>query len=130
LIAGGKSFGGRMTSQAQADSRCRESAASPSSASRCTPPGGPSDEGGKHLFDVRVPMLFMQGTPRRARGPRVAPAARRDAWRAGDLEAFPDADHSFHVPARTGSKDAEIRGEMLYALAGWIDRVIRKRRAS
>jgi hypothetical protein len=39
------------------------------------------------------------------------------------LKLFPDADHSFHVPARTGRKDADVRAEMLDALARWIDRV-------
>src|SRR6476660_9399216 len=62
LIAGGKSFGGRMTSQAQA--------ASPLPGVRglvflgfpLHPPGQPSGERGKHLFDVQIPMLFLQGT--------------------------------------------------------------------
>src|SRR5947209_3206072 len=62
LFAGGKSFGGRMTSQAQA--------ASPLPGVRglvflgfpLHPPGHPSDERGKHLFEVQVPMLFLQGT--------------------------------------------------------------------
>src|SRR5947199_1733262 len=62
LIAGGKSFGGRMTSQAQA--------ASPLPGVRglvflgfpLHPAGRPADERGKHLFEVQVPMLFLQGT--------------------------------------------------------------------
>src|SRR5437016_5772643 len=62
LFAGGKSFGGRMTSQAQA--------AAPLAGVRgivflgfpLHPPGKASDERGKHLFDVQVPMLFLQGT--------------------------------------------------------------------
>ena len=44
------------------------------------------------------------------------------------LKLFADADHSFHVPARTGRKDAEVRGEMLDAMAEWIARVLRQGR--
>src|SRR3989449_3698079 len=124
LFAGGKSFGGRMTSQAQA--------ASPLSGVRglvflgfpLHPPGQPSDERGKHLFEVQIPMLFMQGTRDEfADLQLLQPLTGRLGARA-TLKLFQDADHSFHVPARTGRKDPEVRAEMLDAMMDWIEKVI------
>jgi predicted alpha/beta-hydrolase family hydrolase len=122
LFAGGKSFGGRMTSQAQA--------ASPLPGVRglvflgfpLHPAGRPSDERGKHLFDVQIPMLFLQGTRDDfANLQLIEPLCKQLGPRA-KLRLFQDADHSFHVPARTGRKDSEVRAELLDALAEWIKR--------
>lgn len=121
LFAGGKSFGGRMTSQAQA--------ASPLPGVRglvflgfpLHPPGQPSDERGKHLFEVQIPMLFLQGTRDDfASAKFLEPLCERLGARA-TLKPFQDADHSFHVPARTGRKDSEVRVELLDAFANWIN---------
>lgn len=123
LIAGGKSFGGRMTSQAQAASPLPGVRGIAFLGFPLHPAGRPSDERGKHLFEVGIPMLFMQGT----RDPLadvelLRPLVERLGARA-TLKLFADADHSFHAPARTGRKDAEVRAEMLDALGEWIDRV-------
>jgi len=124
LIAGGKSFGGRMTSQAQA--------AAPLAGVRglaflgfpLHPAGRPSAERGKHLFEVHVPMLFLQGTrDTLATLDQLQPLCEALGRRA-DLKLFQDADHSFHVPARSGRTDAQVRGDVLDAFAAWIDRVI------
>jgi len=124
LIAGGKSFGGRMTSQAQA--------AAPLTGVRglaflgfpLHPAGRPSAERAKHLSDVQVPMLFLQGTrDALAALDELKPLCKALGKRA-TLTLFQDADHSFHVPARTGRKDAQVRSELLDALAKWIDTVI------
>jgi len=124
LIAGGKSFGGRMTSQAQA--------AAPLTGVRglvflgfpLHPAGRPSAERGKHLSEVQVPMLFLQGTrDALAALDQLKPLCKALGKRA-TLKLFQDADHSFHVPARTGRKDPQVRSEMLDALAEWIDAVI------
>jgi uncharacterized protein len=123
LFAGGKSFGGRMTSQAQA--------AEPLAGARgliflgfpLHPAGKPSQERGRHLFDVRVPMLFLQGTrDALATLDQIEPLCAALGYGA-TLKLYADADHSFHVPARTGRKDAQVRAEMLDALAAWIDGV-------
>src|SRR5438093_806608 len=128
LFAGGKSFGGRMTSQAQA--------ASPLPGVRglvflgfpLHPPGQPSEERAKHLSDVRIPMLFLQGTRDDfAHLPLLESLCKQLGARA-TLKLFQDADHSFHVPARTGRKDSEVRDELLDALADWIGKVIAGRR--
>jgi len=124
LIAGGKSFGGRMTSQAQAAAPLRGVRGIAFLGFPLHPPGRPSDERGKHLFDVQVPLLFMQGTrDELADLPLLQPLVAQLGARA-TLHLFADADHSFHVPARTGRKDAQVMAEMLDVLAEWIDAVI------
>jgi predicted alpha/beta-hydrolase family hydrolase len=124
LVAGGKSFGGRMTSQAQA--------AGPLPGVRglvflgfpLHPAGRPARERGAHLFDVQIPMLFLQGTrDALATLDQLEPLCAALGARAA-LRLFEDADHSFHVPARSGRTDAQVRGDMLDALAEWIDSVI------
>ena len=55
--------------------------------------------------------------------PQLEPLCQALGGRA-TLRLFADADHSFHVPARTGRTDSQVRAEMLYALAAWIDRVL------
>ena len=124
LIAGGKSFGGRMTSQAQAAAALPGVRGLAFLGFPLHPSGRPSDERAAHLFDVQVPMLFLQGTrDALAELPLLEPVVKRLSGRA-TLMRFKDADHSFHVPARTGRKDAEVRREMLDVLAAWIDAVI------
>lgn len=123
LIAGGKSFGGRMASQAQAASPVPGVRGIAFLGFPLHPAGRPSDERGKHLFDVQVPMLFMQGTRDELADLQLLRPLVNELGPRATLKLFPDADHSFHAPARTGRKDADVRAEMLDALAGWIDRV-------
>ena len=123
LFAGGKSFGGRMTSQAQA--------AAPLPGVRgliflgfpLHPAGRPSPDRAKHLFDVRIPMLFLQGgRDALAALDQLRPVCKALGARA-TLQVFADADHSFHVPARSGRDDAQVRAELLDTLAAWIDTI-------
>jgi uncharacterized protein len=123
LLAGGKSFGGRMTSQAQA--------ASPLPGVRglvflgfpLHPAGKPSDERAAHLADVDVPMLFLQGSrDELASLALLRPVIERFDAR-GTLRVFEDADHSFHVPARSGRKDAEVLETVLDTLAEWSEQL-------
>ena len=124
LVAGGKSFGGRMSSQAQA--------ASPLPGVRglvflgfpLHPAGQPSQERAQHLFEVQCPMLFLHGT-RDELADEALMRSLIDALGArATLESIAQADHSFHVPARSGRKDAEVLSDMLDVTARWIDRVI------
>jgi predicted alpha/beta-hydrolase family hydrolase len=124
LFAGGKSFGARMTSQAQA--------AEPLSGVRglvflgfpLHAPGRPGVERGTHLFDVQVPMLFLQGTRDEFAALKLLePLVARLGERA-TLELVPDADHSFKVPARSGRTAEEVRAAMLVAVTGWMERVL------
>jgi predicted alpha/beta-hydrolase family hydrolase len=120
LFAGGKSFGGRMTSQAQAASALPEIRGLVFIGFPLHPAGHPSDERAKHLSDVHVPMLFLQGTrDELANLPLLQGVTARLGARA-TLRLFEDADHSFHVPARTGRKDPEVRGQLLDAMTTWI----------
>lgn len=120
LFAGGKSFGGRMTSQAQA--------ASPMPGVRglvflgfpLHPPGQPSVERAKHLSEVQIPMLFLQGTRDEFASLPLLQGVCEQLGARATLKLFEEADHSFHVPARTGRKDADVRAELLDALAKWI----------
>ncbi|HEY8851068.1 MAG TPA: alpha/beta family hydrolase [Gemmatimonadaceae bacterium] len=124
LIAGGKSFGGRMTSQAQA--------ASPLPGVRglvflgfpLHPAGRPSDERGHHLLEVEIPMLFLQGSHDALADTKLVQALIKRLGTRATLKLFQDADHSFHVPARTGRQDSEVRAEMLDTLVGWIETAI------
>ena len=125
LIAGGKSFGGRMTSQAQAKAPLPGVRGLAFLGFPLHPAGRPSADRGKHLFDVQIPMLFLQGTrDTLAALDQLEPLCRVLGARA-TLKLFADADHSFHVPARSGRTDAEVRSEMADALVGWIDGVIK-----
>ena len=120
LIAGGKSFGGRMTSQAQALEPLPGVVGLAFLGFPLHPPGKPSDERAAHLAEVKVPMLFLQGSRDDfAQLDLLQPLVKRLGKRA-TLELFEDADHSFHVPARTGRKDAEVMEELLDILAKWI----------
>lgn len=124
LIAGGKSFGGRMTSQAQAVAPLSGVRALVFLGFPLHPPQRRSDERGRHLLEVGIPMLFLQGTrDELAHLPLLQSLAGQLGERA-TVNLLRDADHSFHVPARTGRKDSEVRGEMLDALVAWIEKVV------
>ena len=124
LVAGGRSFGGRMTSLAQATAPLPGVRGLAFLGFPLHPAGRQSDERGKHLFDVQIPMLFLQGTrDRLADLELLQPLADRLGKRA-NLELVQEADHSFHVPVRTGRQDAEVRGELLDTLAAWIATVL------
>jgi predicted alpha/beta-hydrolase family hydrolase len=121
LIAGGKSFGGRMTSQAQAIEPLPGVRGLAFLGFPLHPPKQPSRDRAGHLADVRVPMLFLQGTrDALAMLEEIEPACVALGPRA-TLKLFADADHSFHVPAKSGRKDAQVMSEMLDALATWAD---------
>jgi len=120
LFVGGKSFGGRMTSQAQA--------AAPLAGVRglaffgfpLHPAGKPSDARAKHLADVHLPMLFIQGTrDKLAELPLLEPVVKR-LGSSATLHRVAEADHSFHVLARSGRKDGEVMGEIVDALSDWV----------
>lgn len=120
-FAGGKSFGGRMTSQAQA--------AAPMPGVRglvflgfpLHPAGEPSDARAAHLSGVQVPMLFLQGTRDELAELSLLQALVARLGEQATLHAVADADHSFHVPAKSGRKDVQVLAEVLDAFAAWIE---------
>lgn len=119
LFAGGRSFGGRMTSQAEAkaplDVRGLVFFAFP-----LHPAGAPSDERAAHLKEVRVPMLFLAGTRDALADLGLLGPVVKSLGRRGKLVLAQDADHSFHVPAKTGRKDSEVLAEILDAAGAWM----------
>jgi uncharacterized protein len=84
------------------------------------PAGKPSSDRAKHLYETKIPMLFLQGTRDALADLReLRPVCKKLGSRV-TLKLFDDADHSFHVPARSGRKDAEVMNDVLDALAVWI----------
>jgi uncharacterized protein len=127
LFAGGKSFGGRMTSQAQAAKALSGVRGLAFLGFPLHPPDEPSVARAEHLSEVQIPMLFLQGTRDAfAQLPLLEPLVQRLGPRAS-LKLLEDADHSFHVPARSGRSDAEVRAVLLQALSDWADSVLRRR---
>ncbi|HSF25268.1 MAG TPA: alpha/beta family hydrolase [Blastocatellia bacterium] len=124
LVAGGKSFGGRMTSQTQAMSPLPGVRGLVFLGFPLHPAGRPSDERGDHLFEIKVPMLFLQGTRDALADTEFMKALIKRLGKRATLTLFQDADHSFHVPARSGRKDAEVRAEMLGELAAWLGTLV------
>jgi predicted alpha/beta-hydrolase family hydrolase len=123
LIAGGKSFGGRMTSQAQAKGPLPGVRGLVFLGFPLHPPKQPSDARGEHLVQVQIPMLFLQGARDEfADSTLLNPLVKRLGGRA-TLCLLREADHSFHVPARSGVTDSQIKAEMLDALANWLESV-------
>ena len=123
LIAGGKSFGGRMTSQAQAKASLQGVWGLAFLGFPLHPAGRPSQDRAEHLFDVKIPMLFLQGTrDALASLDQLEPLCKKLGTLA-TLKLFADADHSFHVPVRTGRKDTQVLGDVVDVLAAWLDGV-------
>jgi uncharacterized protein len=124
LIAGGRSFGGRMTSQAQALSPLHGVRGLAFLGFPLHPAGKPSSDRAKHLTDVKIPMLFLQGTrDALAELSLLKPVVKGLGSRA-TLNLLEGADHSFHVLKSSGRNDREVMKETLDAFAAWMDRVV------
>jgi len=123
LIAGGKSFGGRMTSQAQASVPLDGVRGLAFFGFPLHPAGKPSDDRAKHLFGIKIPMLFLQGTRDGLAEMKLLEPVVKRLGRSATLHRVEGADHSFHVPARSGRNDAEVMREILDAFAGWVGAV-------
>ena len=131
LVAGGKSFGGRMTSQAQAIAPLAGVRGLAFLGFPLHPAGKPSDARAKHLSDVDVPMLFIQGTRDKLAEPQlIAPVVKR-LGASATMHLVQEADHSFHVLARSGRNDRDAMREVVDTLSAWIIATAsRSRRAS
>ncbi len=123
LVAGGKSYGGRMTSQAQSTSPLPGVRGLAFLGFPLHPSGKPSDERGGHLFQIAIPMLFLQGERDALADTELLERLVRKLGARATLRLFRDADHSFHVPARSGRTDADVRSELLDDLAAWIGKL-------
>ena len=118
LIAGGKSFGGRMTSQAQAAAPLEGVRGLAFLGFPLHPSGKPSSDRAAHLARVHIPMLFLQGTRDSLAETDLIESVVKGLSSA-TLHLVDGADHSFHVLARSGRKDSEVLGEILDVFASW-----------
>ena len=120
IFAGGRSFGGRMTSQAQAIAPLDRVRGLVFFAFPLHPAGKPSDARAAHLSDVHIPMLFVQGTRDALADMSLLQPIVGELGSRATLALAEDADHSFHVPARTGRRDGDVLAHLLDAAATWM----------
>jgi predicted alpha/beta-hydrolase family hydrolase len=120
LFAGGKSFGARMTSQSQAETPLPGVRGLIFLGFPLHPANKPSDERARHLSDVDIPMLFVQGTRDTLAETRLLLPLVDALGPGATLRLVDQADHSFHVPARSGQTDAQVLGEALNEVAVWM----------
>jgi uncharacterized protein len=123
LVAGGKSFGGRMTSQAQAIAPLDGVRGLAFLGFPLHPAGKPSSDRAKHLADVHVPMLFVQGTRDNLAELKLLEPVVKSLGPSATLHRVEAADHSFHVSARSGRSDREVMNEILDIFAAWIGQI-------
>ncbi|HKW64413.1 MAG TPA: alpha/beta family hydrolase [Candidatus Acidoferrum sp.] len=124
LLAGGKSFGGRMTSQAMAENLLKPVKGLVFFGFPLHPPKRPGTKRAEHLSKIDVPMLFLQGTrDTLADLTLLRPICEKLGARA-TLHIIPEADHSFHVPKRSGKTDTEVITELAQTTASWANRLI------
>ena len=122
LFAGGKSFGGRMTSQAQAEEPLAGVRGLVFFGFPLHAVGKPSDVRAAHLSDVKLPMLFLQGAKDKLAELELLRPVAKGLGRRATLKVVEQADHSFHVPVRSGRTDAQVMEGLLDEAAGWMGR--------
>jgi predicted alpha/beta-hydrolase family hydrolase len=120
LIAGGKSFGGRMTSQAQATKPLPEVRGLAFVGFPLHPAKKPSVERAAHLSDVNIPMLFLQGTRDDLADLSLLEPIVAKLGPSASMKRIEGADHSFHVLARSGRNDREVMEELADTIAKWV----------
>ncbi|HUA22567.1 MAG TPA: alpha/beta family hydrolase [Steroidobacteraceae bacterium] len=121
LFAGGRSFGGRMTSQAQAQTALERVRGLAFLAFPLHPAERPGTDRATHLQQVQIPMLFIQGTRDELADLSLLRPVVAGLGARARLHLLEDADHSFHVPARTGRKDCEVQADALDTLCSWLE---------
>ena len=120
LFAGGRSFGGRMTSQAQADAPLPGVKGLAFLGFPLHPAGKPGTDRAEHLTRVEVPMLFVSGDRDALAELDLLRPVVDDLGERATLHLVSHADHSFKTAAKSGRTSAEAESEALGALAGWI----------
>ena len=122
LLAGGKSMGGRMTSRAAAGAPLDGVRGLVFFGFPLHPAGKPGTERADHLAEVDGPMLFLQGSRDRLAGLDLLTPVIESLGSRASLHVVAEADHSFHVPARSGRKDAEVIDELAGTTDAWAGR--------
>jgi len=119
LVAGGKSFGGRMTSTAQAEVPLPGVRGLVFLGFPLHPPGRPGDKRAEHLAQVRIPMLFLQGDRDEFADLKLLKPVVKRLGAGATLHLVEGGDHSFHVLKRSGKTDADVMGELSEAIVAW-----------
>lgn len=126
LFAGGKSMGGRMTSQAAAHGMLEGVGGLIFFGFPLHPPSTPGTKRGDHLAQVPIPMLFLQGTRDNfADLTLLRPICDKLGERA-TLHIVDSADHSFHVLKRSGKDDAQVLDELAQTAVLWAKQVLQR----
>ena len=120
LFAGGKSFGGRMTSQAQALDPLPGVVGLIFLGFPLHPQRKPSTARAAHLGEIAIPMLFLQGSRDGLAELPLLGEFTRPLGRLATLSVVEHADHGFHVPARSGLTDVQVMSKMLDVVADWV----------
>lgn len=120
LFAGGRSFGGRMTSQAQAADALPKVRGLVFFAYPLHPPAKPGVERAEHLSEIEIPQLFLQGSRDEFARLDLLQATVDRLGGLATLKLLDAADHAFHVPAKTGRQDAEVLSEALDTARAWM----------
>jgi predicted alpha/beta-hydrolase family hydrolase len=123
LLAGGKSMGGRMSSQAAADGLLDGLRGLVFFGFPLHPPKQPGTKRAEHLFKVPVPMLFLQGTRDALADLKLLRPICRDLGAGATLHVIETADHSFHVLKKSGRNDREVLRELAKTTASWAERI-------
>jgi hypothetical protein len=127
LFAGGKSMGGRMTSQAAAEGLLEGVTGLIFFGFPLHPPNKPGTKRADHLAGVKLPMLFLQGSRDAFADLKLLRPICAKLGKLATLHVIPDADHSFHVPKKSGKDDAQILMELAKAASLWAEEVEAKR---
>jgi uncharacterized protein len=130
LVAGGKSMGGRMTSQAQAAEPMPRVEGLVFLGFPLHRPGAPSAERAAHLADVRLPMLFLQGTRDSLADLDLMRGVCAELGTGAALHVVDGADHSFHVPRRSGRTDDTVLDDMAGVVVDWLGGLDRRASSS
>jgi uncharacterized protein len=124
LVAGGKSFGGRMTSTAQAEAPLPSVRGLVFLGFPLHPPRRPGDSRAEHLAQVEIPMLFLQGTRDDfADFKLLRPVVKRLGDRA-TVHLVEGGDHSFKVLKRSGKVESDVMDELVEAIVDWTGRIV------
>src|SRR5665213_2320835 len=125
LFAGGKSFGGRMTSQIQAIEPLPHVRGLCFFGFPLHPPKRPGTARADHLSSIQIPMLFLQGTRDELADLTRIKEVLAQLSAPVTLKVVDHADHSFHVLVRSGTTDGEVMRSVLDAVAAWAASIAR-----
>jgi hypothetical protein len=119
LLAGGKSFGGRMTSQAQAKDPLSGVRGLVFLGFPLHAPGRPGIERAEHLSAVQIPMLFLQGTRDEFAQLDLLQGVVSRLGNRATLHLVEEGDHSFKVPKRTGKTESDVMEDLAATIQQW-----------